>query len=55
MPQPTFEVFRLAMPLVRPFRTSRGVETVRDVLVARFTDADGATAIRFDTPTAPKD
>ena len=43
MPQPTFEVFRLAMPLVRPFRTSRGVETVRDVLVARFTDADGAT------------
>jgi O-succinylbenzoate synthase len=42
MPHPTFEVFRLAMPLVRPFRTSRGVETVRDVLVARLSDADGA-------------
>ena len=39
----TLELRRHAMPLVRPFRTSRGVETVRDVLVARWTDADGTT------------
>ncbi|MBK8446503.1 MAG: o-succinylbenzoate synthase [Micropruina sp.] len=43
MPHATFEVFRLAMPLVRPFRTSKGEETVRDVLVARWTDADGSS------------
>ncbi len=39
----TLEVFRLAMPLVRPFRTSKGEETVRDVLVARWNDADGSS------------
>lgn len=37
----TLELHRLAMPLVRPFRTSKGEETVRDVLIARFCDADG--------------
>lgn len=41
MPAAQLDVFRLEMPLVRPFRTSRGVETARDVLVARFTDVDG--------------
>jgi len=29
------ELHRLAMPLVAPFRTSFGVETVRDVLLVR--------------------
>ncbi|MCW3159615.1 o-succinylbenzoate synthase [Micropruina sonneratiae] len=37
----TLDLHRLAMPLVRPFRTSKGEETVRDVLVARFCDSDG--------------
>lgn len=39
----TLELRRLAMPLVRPFRTSKGEETVRDVLVASWTGADGVT------------
>ncbi len=39
----TIELRRLAIPLVRPFRTSKGVETVRDVLIASWTDADGVT------------
>ncbi|MFT4294982.1 MAG: o-succinylbenzoate synthase [Micropruina sp.] len=39
----TLELHRLAMPLVRPFRTSKGEETVRDVLVASWTGADGVT------------
>ncbi len=43
MPAAGLDVFRLAMPLVRPFRTSKGEETVRDVLVARWTDADGVS------------
>lgn len=34
----TLELRRLALPLIRPFRTSRGEETVRDVLVASWTD-----------------
>ncbi len=39
----TLELRRLAMPLVRPFRTSKGEETVRDVLVASWTGTDGVT------------
>lgn len=39
----TLDLYRLALPLVRPFRTSKGEETVRDVLVARWTDVDGVT------------
>lgn len=39
----SIELRRLAMPLVRPFRTSKGEETVRDVLVASWTEADGVT------------
>ena len=38
----TVTLRRLAMPLVRPFRTSKGEETVRDVLVASWTE-DGVT------------
>lgn len=37
----TLDLFRLAMPLVRPFRTSKGSESVREVVIARWTDADG--------------
>ena len=38
-----FELRRISMPLVSPFRTSFGVETVRDVLLIRAvtTDAEG--------------
>lgn len=32
-----FELRRIAMPLVAPFRTSFGVETARDVLAAMTT------------------
>lgn len=39
----TLDLYRLALPLVRPFRTSRGEETVRDVLVARWTGTDGVS------------
>ncbi|MFT3970436.1 MAG: o-succinylbenzoate synthase [Micropruina sp.] len=39
----TIELRRLAMPLVRPFRTSKGEESIRDVLVASWTDPDGVT------------
>ena len=37
----TFELRILELPLVRPFRTSRGEETVREVLVLRVTGGDG--------------
>ena len=39
----TVTLRRLAMPLVRPFRTSKGEETVRDVLLASWTGDDGVT------------
>ena len=39
----TLDLYRLALPLVRPFRTSRGEESVRDVLVARWTGTDGVS------------
>ncbi|MFT4217783.1 MAG: o-succinylbenzoate synthase [Micropruina sp.] len=39
----TLELRRLEMPLVRPFRTSKGEETVRQVLVASWTGPDGVT------------
>jgi o-succinylbenzoate synthase len=35
------ELVRVAMPLVRPFRTSFGTQTDRDVLLVRVTDRDG--------------
>jgi O-succinylbenzoate synthase len=36
-----FELRRIAMPLVAPFRTSFGVETARDVLLVRAVTPDG--------------
>ncbi len=36
------ELLRVAMPLVRPFRTSFGTETARDVLLLRVETAGGA-------------
>ncbi|MPZ29261.1 MAG: o-succinylbenzoate synthase [Micromonosporaceae bacterium] len=36
-----FELVRLSMPLVAPFRTSFGVQTVRDVLLVRADTGDG--------------
>jgi len=36
------ELRRLSLPLVAPFRTSFGTQTVRDVLLVRVTTADGA-------------
>lgn len=39
----TAHLRRLAMPLVRPFRTSKGEETVRDVLTLEWVDADGVS------------
>ena len=39
----TIELRRLEMPLVRPFRTSKGVETAREVLLASWTGPDGVT------------
>ncbi|MEX1163160.1 MAG: o-succinylbenzoate synthase [Nitriliruptor sp.] len=35
------ELVRVAMPLVRPFRTSFGTQTARDVLLVHVRDADG--------------
>ena len=39
----SFELRRLRMPLVNPFRTSFGVQTVRDVLLVFARTTDGAT------------
>lgn len=35
------ELVRVAMPLIRPFRTSFGEQTARDVLLVRLVDEDG--------------
>jgi o-succinylbenzoate synthase len=37
----SLELVRVAMPLVRPFRTSFGTQTARDVLLIHVTDRDG--------------
>jgi o-succinylbenzoate synthase len=37
----SIELVRVAMPLVRPFRTSFGTQTARDVLLVHVTDPDG--------------
>jgi len=39
----TFRIHRLNVPLVRPFRTSFGTETVRDLLLIEAQGDDGAT------------
>ena len=38
-----FRLHRLAIPLVRPFRTSFGTETVRDVILVEAVSADGVS------------
>jgi o-succinylbenzoate synthase len=37
----SIELVRVAMPLVRPFRTSFGTQTARDVLLVHVSDPDG--------------
>ncbi len=39
------ELVRVAMPLVRPFRTSFGTQTARDVLLVHVRDRDGADGL----------
>jgi o-succinylbenzoate synthase len=50
----TVELVRVAMPLVRPFRTSFGNPTARDVLLVRVTDDRGIEGWgECATPAAP--
>jgi o-succinylbenzoate synthase len=47
------ELVRVTMPLVRPFRTSFGTQTSRDVLLVRVRSADGDGWGECVTPAAP--
>ena len=41
-----FELRRVAMPLVSPFRTSFGTQTARDILLVKAVNKIQSTAIR---------